>query len=202
MAVDVDFGVMFAFFLAAAVARSRLWWIWVASVALILTGGATFFVHATWWDTDDVTTLQAGVTAGTGFDGVDEYDPVGDDHYNLAANAPQVKLLPAISADSSDAEDAAAAGPKAAPAGATILVQRWTANEKRLRVNALGPVRVALRLLNYPAWRVEVNGAHVAPEKAGDTNQMIVALPGGASDIEITFVRTWDRTVGGGLSLL
>ena len=196
-------GVMFAFFLtAAAVARSRLWWIWVASVALILTGGATFCACDVVGHGRSVTTLQAGVTAGTGFDGVDEYDPVGDDHYNLAANAPQVKLLPAISGDSSDAEDAAAADPKAAPAGATILVQRWTASEKRLRVNALGPVRVALRLLNYPAWRVEVNGAHVAPEKAGDTNQMIVALPGGASDIEITFVRTWDRAVGGSLSLL
>jgi hypothetical protein len=196
-------GVVFAFFLAAAVARSRFRWIWIACIAFILAGGATFFVHATWWDTDDVSTLQAGVTAGTGFDGVDEYDPVGDDHYNLPAKAPQVKLLPAISADASDAEDAAAADAKAPPpAGATILVQRWTANEKRLRVSALGPVRVALRLLNYPAWRVEVNGARFTPEKAGDTDQMVVALPAGASEVSVTFARTWDRTVGGGLSLI
>ena len=121
----------------------------------------------------------------------------------LPAKAPQVKLLPAISADASDAEDAAAADAKAPPpAGATILVQRWTANEKRLRVSALGPVRVALRLLNYPAWRVEVNGARFTPEKAGDTDQMVVALPAGASEVSVTFARTWDRTVGGGLSLI
>src|SRR3984957_6175890 len=68
-------GVVFAFFLAATVSRSRFRWIFVVGVALALVGGATFFVHATWWDTDDITTLQAGVVAGGGFDGVDEYDP-------------------------------------------------------------------------------------------------------------------------------
>ena len=39
-------GVVFAFFLAAAVARSRFRWIWIACIAFILAGGATFFVHA------------------------------------------------------------------------------------------------------------------------------------------------------------
>src|SRR3984957_6421783 len=62
-------GVVFAFFFAAGVARPRSRWIWVSSVALVLVGGATFFVHSTWWDTDDVTTLQAGVVAGGGVGG-------------------------------------------------------------------------------------------------------------------------------------
>ena len=179
-------GVVFAFFLAAVAARSRFRWIWVVCITVVLVGGATFFVHATWWDTDDITTLQAGVDAGDGFDGVDEYDPKGDDHYNLAAKAPQVQVLAAD-------PDATAS----APAGTTILVERWTAAEKRLHVTALAPVRVALRVLNYPAWRVEVNGARVTPENNGDTAQMVVALPAGASEISVVFGRTWDRTVGG-----
>jgi hypothetical protein len=209
-------GVVFAVFVAAAVARSRFRWIWVVGVALILFGGATFFVHATWWDTDDISTLQEGVKAGTGFDGVDEYDPIGDDHYNLPPKAPQVKLLAASpdagdsltstntakSPDATAAPGATASATAAAPAGATILVQRWTTDQKILRVNALGPVRVALRLLDYPAWRVEVNGARVTPESEGDTAQMVVSLPGGASEITVRFVRTWDRTVGGIMSLL
>jgi hypothetical protein len=184
-------GVIFAFFLAAVAARSRFRWIWVVAVALVLVGGATFFVHSTWWDTDDITTLQAGVAAGGGFDGVDEYDPKGDDHYNLAAKAPQVQVLPS---------DPDASG--AAPAGATIFVERWTAAEKRLRVTALAPARVALRVLNYPAWRVEVNGARVVPENNGDTAQMVVAVPAGASEVTVVFGRTWDRTVGGVVSIL
>ncbi|MBV8514667.1 MAG: hypothetical protein JO260_05150, partial [Acidobacteria bacterium] len=88
-------GVVFAFFLAAVAARSRCRWIWGVGIGLVLVGGATFFVHSTWWDTDDITTLQAGVVAGDGFDGVDAYDPSGDDHYNLAVKAPQVQVLAA-----------------------------------------------------------------------------------------------------------
>ncbi|HEY4906940.1 MAG TPA: hypothetical protein VIH74_05770 [Candidatus Acidoferrum sp.] len=183
--------VVFAFFLAATVLRSRFRWIWVVCVLFVLVGGATFFVQATWWDTDDITTLQAGVVAGGGFDGVDEYDPKGDDHYNLAAKAPQVQVL-AADADAGNAT----------PAGATILVERWTAAEKRLRVNAAAPVRVALRVLNYPAWRVEVNGARVTPENNGDTAQMVVPVPAGASEITVVFGRSWDRTVGGIVSII
>ena len=197
--------VVFAFFLAAVAARSRFRWIWVVCMALVLVGGATFFVHSTWWDTDDVTTLRAGVVAGTGFDGVDEYDPKGDDHYNLAVKAPQVQVLAADSNEGADAgpgTNAAAPVRATAPAGATIFVERWTAAERRLRVTALAPVRVALRVLNYPAWRVEVNGARVVPENNGDTAQMVVAVPAGASEVTVVFGRTWDRTVGGVVTIV
>jgi hypothetical protein len=192
-------GVVFAFLIAAVVARSRFWPIWIVSVVLVILGAATFFVHTTWWDTDDVTTLQAGLVAGTGFDGVDEYDPNGDDHYNLSTKAPPVQVLP------SDFDVRSDAGPNAGsarPAGATILVQRWTATEKRLHVTALAPARVALRVLNYPAWRIEVNGARVTPDNNGDTAQMVVAIPAGSSDISVVFGCTWDRTVGGVVTIV
>jgi hypothetical protein len=105
--------------------------------------------------------------------------------------APQVQVL-AADPDAGNAN----------PAGATILVERWTAVEKRLRVTAVAPARVALRVLNYPAWRVEVNGARVAPENNGDTAQMVVPVPAGASEISVAFGRTWDRTVGGIASII
>jgi hypothetical protein len=148
---------------------------------------ATFFVRTTWWDSDDVATLAAEIAAGSGFEGVDEYDPVGDDHYNLPANALPAKIVPA--------EGSAAGG------GATILVQRWLANQKELRVAATAPVTVALRLLNYPGWRVEVNGARVAPGTVADSGQMILQLPAGESRVSVRFVRTPDRVVGDLVSL-
>jgi hypothetical protein len=180
--------VAFAYFLAAAVAQRRFRWVCAVVVPVALIGMATFFVHTTWWDTDDVATLRAGVMAGTGFEGVDEYDPVGDDHYNLPEKAPQVKILPA--------EDASSAN------GATILVERWTAVDKTLRVNALAPARLALRLLKYPAWRVEVNGSVVVPESAADSGQMILEVPAGESRVTVKFVRTWDRRLGGVVSVV
>jgi hypothetical protein len=61
---------------------------------------------------------------------------------------------------------------------------------------------VALRLLNYPAWQVTVNGSRIQPQHAEDTGQMIVAIPAGESQVTVRFARTPDRTVGTTLSIL
>jgi hypothetical protein len=68
-------------------------------------------------------------------------------------------------------------------------------------VESAKPIRLALRLLNYPAWRVEVNSAQVTPETAADSGQIIVPLPAGTSRVRAYFTRTRDRTVGGILSI-
>jgi hypothetical protein len=179
--------VPFSYFLAAVVAKRLFRWVWVGAVLIVLAAMAIFFVRATWWDSDDVATLIAGIAAGSGFDGVDEYDPVGDDHYNLPSQAVQAKIL-------AEASDAAGGG--------TILVERWTATEKSLRVTLREPARLALRLLNYPAWRVQVNSSLVVPESAADWGQMILELPAGESRVTARFARTRDRTVGGVVSLV
>jgi hypothetical protein len=180
--------VAFAYFLAA-VARGRLGWLWVTAVTAVLFGMATFFVRQTWWDADDIPTLAAGIVKGEGFDGVDEYDPVGDDHYNLPAKAPQVRVLPLTQ-------------PSRGPAAAKTYIDRWTAEEKNLRIESAKPVRIELRLLNYPAWRVEVNGSPVVPESAADSSQMILQLPAGHSRVRAHFARTRDRTLGGILGVV
>lgn len=190
--------VAFAYFLAAAVTRARWrWrWAWVGIVLVVLAGTAMFFVRVTWWDTDDVSTLQAGITSGSGFDGVDEYDPIGDDHYNLPVKAPQVTILADRPVELKPGDH-----PDPGVGGTTILVKRWTAAEKELRVSAGAPIRIALRLLNYPAWRVEVNGSRVAPRSTTDSGQMILELPAGSSEVVVRFIRTWDRTLGGVVSI-
>jgi hypothetical protein len=81
-------------------------------------------------------------------------------------------------------------------------VQRWGVEDKEVRVASREPLKLALRLLNYPAWQVEVNGKKITPEKAEDSGQMIVPVVAGESRIEVHLVRTPDRDLGAVLSVI
>jgi uncharacterized membrane protein len=186
--------VPFAYFVAATVARRRFAWVWVITVAAVLVGTAAFLVQQTWWDADDIPALRVAMAQGEGFEGTDEYDPLGDDHYNLPAAAPRVQVLPPSDAPVAD-KPRGAANPR-------IDVDRWTAEDRDLRVASPKAMRLALRLVNYPAWRAEVNGKAVAPEQPGDSDQMILDLPAGESQVAVHFTRTPDRAIGAALSLL
>ena len=181
--------VPYGYFLAAAVARRRLAWIWGAAVIVIIGGTATFLVRSAWWDSEDIPVLQEAIAKDQGFEGTDEYDPAGDDHYNLPEKAPRVQVLPA--------EESGGVTPKA-----EIRIERWTAEEKNLLVASGEPLRVALRLLNCPAWRVEVNGKTVTPQHAETNAQMILSLSPGTQRITVRFGRTSDRKLGTVISVV
>ncbi len=181
--------VPYAYFLAAVVARRRMLWIWGAAVIVVIGGTATFLVRGAWWDSEDIPVLQEAIANDQGFEGTDEYDPAGDDHYNLPEKAPRVQILPA--------DDSEASAPKA-----EVRIARWTAEEKDLRVISSEPLRVGLRLLNYTAWRVEVNGKAVTPQHAETNAQMILSLSPGTQRITARFVRTLDRKLGIAVSLV
>jgi uncharacterized membrane protein len=175
-----------ACFVAFAMERRRAW-LWFAALVLVGTSFACFQVTNTWWDQDEMPTMRDALDTGHGFDGTDEYDPLGDDHADLPADT---LLATALSADSADAIAAAA----------HLQFLRWTAEDKQVLIDTPSPARVALRLLNYPAWRVEVNGKRVTPERANDVDQMIVPVNAGKSDIRIEFIRTPDRRIGNAIS--
>ena len=175
----------YAFFAAAAMARGR--WIWMSVVIVAVAGTATFLVRKAWWDSNDIPVLEDAIASGRGFDGTDEYDPISDDHTDLPGKAPRLEILPAKGAEPSVPQ-------------AEIRILRWTAEAKELSVMSPHPVRLAIRLLDYPAWRVEVNGRRVRPQSRETTAQMILPVAAGTNRIELTFVRTPDRTLGGWLS--
>lgn len=185
----------FLYFLAAAVARRRFRWLLFVAATAFLASTAIFLVQHTWWDEEEFPALRAAIASGEGFDGTDEYDPIGDDHYNLPAKAPRVLVVPTD-------EDTQSEVATSAPPQQKIVVERWTPEDKALRVEAHRPARIALRLLNYPAWQVKVNGLATQPESADDFGQMIVPVPAGPSRIDVRFKRTRDRTAGIAVSLV
>lgn len=181
--------VPYAYFSAAAMVRTRMRWIWFVVVVAVAGGTATLLVKKAWWDSDDIPSLQEAIANDQGFEGTDEYDPLNDDHTNLPEKMVRVQVLPA--------EESSGGAPQA-----EIRIERWTAEERVVRVTSREPLRVGLRLLDYPAWRVEVNGKAVTPQHAETNGQMILALTPGTWRITARFVRTPDRTFGSAVSLL
>jgi hypothetical protein len=179
---------VFAVFLGSAMGRRRWGWIWAVATFALISATGVVLVRRGWWDTEDIPALREAIAQGSGFDGTDEYDPTGDDHTNIPTKSPEAVVVDTDSIP----------GPNSKPA---IRVDRWSTEEKQVSVNSREPFFLGLRLLNYPAWRAEVNGAPVTPRGGDDFNQMIVPIPAGESKVRVRFVRTWDRTLGGVLSL-
>jgi hypothetical protein len=178
---------VFAVFVGSAMGRRRWGWAWAVVTFALIGGTGVVLVQRGWWDTQDIPALRAAIANGEGFDGTDEYDPAGDDHTNLPTKSPQALVMDTDSIP----------GPNSRP---TIRVERWSPEYKEVSVNSREPFFLGLRLLNYPAWRAEVNGAVVVPRGGDDFNQMIVPVPEGESHVRVRFTRTWDRTLGAGIS--
>jgi hypothetical protein len=136
-----------------------------------------------WWDSaDDLREMQDNMASGAGYEGTDEYIPVGADPTNVDKGARRVTVN--------------------GPAHAAIRVSQWNAERKLFTAEMSAPGNLALHLFNYPAWRVEVNGQPVQSGMREGTGQMLVPVEAGANRVQIIFVRTWDRRAGGWISIL
>ena len=157
----------------------RRWWVRVvvclALMVVVVVGWRR--IQAPWWDNaGDLREMQDNVATGAGYEGTDEYTPVGADPSIIDKDARRVTV------DGS--------------ARAAIHVFQWSAETKIFTAEMSAPSRVALRLFNYPAWQVLVNGRVVQTGTREGTGQMLVPLERGSNRVEIEFTRTWDRTLG------
>lgn len=181
--------VPFAVFLGNAIARKKWGWVWGVLCLTIMGGIGAGVAHRAWWYRNDIPTLRNAIGSGLGYEGTDEYDPNGDDHTNVPiAKAPPAQVMDTDSTP----------GPDDPP---TVHVEQWKPEYKEVSVRTKDAFALGLRLLNYPAWEVRVNGAVVKTLSGEDYNQMLVELRPGESHIVVRFRRTWDRTLGGVLSI-
>ena len=178
--------VIFALFCAWSATRRFLVPAWIILVLLcLLTAG--FLVRHTWWDAEDVNFVKEGVDSKAGFEGTDEYDPLGDDHTDVPQKQPEAKLI---------SEEEGDPAPKS-----VMQIVRWTAEDRIVEVRTEKPAVVRLRLLNYPAWTITVDGRPAKTRRTVSYNAALVPVPSGKSRIEAHFTRTLDRTVGGWISI-
>jgi non-canonical purine NTP pyrophosphatase (RdgB/HAM1 family) len=142
--------------------------------AVMLAG---YRIQSPWWDTaSDIREMNAALADGTGYEGTDEYVPAGADPYELNRDYPQL-------ADSSGKPE-------------STEVMDWGLLDKHLVVHTDGLQLLTLRLFNYPAWEVTVNGKRTETQTTEVTGQMAILLTPGRNDIRIHFGRTGDRAIG------
>jgi hypothetical protein len=140
-------------------------------------------VQQPWWDnTSDIAEMLDDQQTGHGYEGTDEYVPKGTDGYDISQDAPLVTRKDVDSAQ--------------------ISIQQWKAQSKRFTAGTSLPAKLYLRLFNYPAWTVEINGRVTVTETRGGTGQMVIPIQQGVNRVSVTFARTWDRTIGLLISLL
>jgi hypothetical protein len=173
-------GIPFTLFTAMGVRR------WTARAALyIATLCLLAFVwnhfQPPWWDNAaDLREMQDNMATGAGYEGTDEYAPLGADPTAIDKEARRVT----------------------GPARAAIRVLEWKPEVRIFTAEMSASDNLVLRLFNYPAWRVEVNGRQVQAGAREGTGQMLVPVEAGANRVQIIFVRTWDRAAGAWASVL
>ena len=153
--------------------------------AILLAGVivAGYHFQPPWWETaGDIREMHDALADGTGYEGTDEYVPAGADSYELNKN------LPLISDDT----------------GASVPSQvfLWGPIEKHFTVHAATPQDLTLRVFNYPAWEVEVNGKPAKTRTTNVTGLIVISLAAGYNDVYIYFRRTSDRVIGSVISLI
>jgi hypothetical protein len=188
-------GISLALFLGEAVAASRHRLVVVLGCVVLFAGAGVLIARATYWDSDDLEDVLTAISNGQGYEGTYEYCTLGGDQTELPLRSPLAELRPVEPGQSTS-------GRSAPQQPGSWSVEEWQPERKVLNVDASSPVRAAVRLLNYPAWRIRANGVEVESESDADSGQMIVPLPAGRSRLEVRFARTPDRTVGGTLSCI
>jgi hypothetical protein len=200
-------GLVYAIFVAAAIGSARRAWIsWAAGVAIAiaLIAGAHAMIRTAWWDNGDVPSMAASIASGSGYRGTDEYDPLGCDRYELPGDPDDDERVEGVSA--TPAQQVEMLDPEkgdAVPAsGVRIQIEKWSAERREFSAREAAPVTLAVRLLNFPAWDVRVDGRAIQPGYLHDNGQMLIPVSGGEHRVSIRFRRTRDRTVGNAISIV
>jgi hypothetical protein len=163
----------------------RKWWARgaIGAVSLLVIVLAWHYAQAPWWDNAaDLREMRDNMSDRIGYEGTDEYTPVGAEPSGIDKDARNVTVK--------------------GPAKAAIHVQNWDSESKSFTADVSAPDQLNVKLFPYPAWRVTVNGQTVGTGVRSGSGQMQIPVEAGTNRVEIRFVRTWDRTAGGWISLL
>ena len=181
--MPLDFAL--AFFVAAAISKIRVIWLFVVMLGLVLAAAA--IVRDTHWESQSVPFVAEEIRSGHGYRGIAEFTPLNahvGEHYE---DHPLITTLEPKDGSSDRLQ---------------LNIEEWTAERRVFSAHTAAAVTPVLHLLNYPAWEVRVDGQTTPSKSYPETGQLVVPLDKGSHQVEVRFRRTWDRTTGGVISVL
>jgi len=188
----------------------------VIFVAATVYAGTTFFQVC--YPEDTVASTLVGYHAGSGFEGMYEYEPPNGDDSEIATGLPDACLVsdPSIvlgkpDPDDPDANPAWAADQNTCQATFTQVGGLQTNPEHRSFVATIPNAGyLVLRLLRYPAWTIRLNGQPFTADQLAALPQradglIAVPVPSGPINLTLDWTITRDVLYGrwlGGISAL
>jgi hypothetical protein len=161
--------------------------------------------HCFWQPCDDEDNVRAQVTTfrDGGFQGTDEYTTAPADNDAIQQDLPPVRVL--RTPDGDEANGSQADNPEWHAGGADlqpseIQIAHWDTERMTATVRSSGGFAV-LRVMDYPAWRVRVNGVRIDARPKRDDGLLTIPLAAGASEIDVRYGTTPDAWTGRVFSL-
>jgi hypothetical protein len=187
--------------LAGMAALVKVRWRMLAAGATIIVlavgGGLLFFQPC---DEEDAVAPQvAAFRAGGGTEGTDEYTPVGVDNAAVQQHLPLVRVLRGAQDDTADSTPGDNPEWRAGdPGSITAKVDAQRPNGEDWRVQVVSPEAgfVVLRLMDFPSWRVTVDGQAVSVRPVRQDGLMAVGVKAGSHTIQVKWVATRDVIAG------
>ena len=173
-------------------------------LAASLFAGVSFFQPCD--DEDCVPGMLSAYRAGTGFDGEEEYAPPGAENSLVATGLPAACLVtnPAIVLGRMSADVILTWDATQGTCEATFPLTAYPgkARPEHLRIAAIAPHGgyLVLRLRDYPAWRIEVNGREVHDFTRRVDGLVAVPVSQGPIDLTADWTTTPDVRAGRAIS--
>jgi hypothetical protein len=179
-----------------------------AVTLLALAATISFFAARSFWlpcDDEDNIAAQRATLHNGGFEGTDEYTAAKSDNGDIQQDLPQVRVVNAPDAD--EADSSVAENPEwklntQQSIPAEIKLSLWQTEKKAIEITTSNPAYALLRLVDYPAWQITINGRASTTRPHRDDGLMVIPLPSGHSIIAIHYVATPDVKIGRAISLL
>jgi hypothetical protein len=207
MALNVVTCVLAGMALSRGTLKSRARWpallAGVAIAAMAIGGGMLFFQPCD--DEDAVAAQLAAFRLGQGTQGTDEYTPVGADNTSIQQHSPLVRVLRTAQDDTASSTDGE--NPEWRPGDAGSIAARVSAkpwNEEHWAVRVVTPETgyAVVRLMDYPSWRVTVDGTSMPGRPMRKDGLMAVPIKEGSHAIEVQWTATNDVIAGRAISVI